>query len=131
MKYGFVVLILLGAFALPGFSQGKITQDRNVRNCLDGIGTCNTASLTEAQAKQLMDLRHDRNLSKCLSGYVACDHSLLTPAQAHKSKKREAAAQKAGELFLPRSAQFQPGQKSSKTSLRSLPIPLRALFTPP
>jgi hypothetical protein len=63
MKYGIPILILWCAVALAGFAQGS-DPDRiqNLRNCVDGIGTCDQSLLTTVQASQITALQHDRNL---------------------------------------------------------------------
>ena len=54
--------------------------DKNLQNCLDGIGNCDRARLNDDQRQLVAQAAHIRNLQSCLEeGAVAeCDQTRLT-----------------------------------------------------
>ena len=80
-----LVFVLLGILACQGFSQtsaAATSGTQNLRDCMDGFGTCDRSLLTNTQAAQIADLQHDQNLRACLSGYGECNRSALTAGES-------------------------------------------------
>ena len=71
-----VLFIFLGGF---GFGQMAVaTNHQNLRDCLDGFGTCDHSLLTTVQAKQIDSIHHNENLWTCTTGFGECDYSKLS-----------------------------------------------------
>ena len=80
-----LVFVLLGILACHGFSQTSAapsSKTQDLRDCMDGFGTCDRSLLTNTQAAQIADLQHDQNFRACLSGYGECNRSVLTAGES-------------------------------------------------
>jgi hypothetical protein len=91
MQRAFVISLLLALVGGYGFAQTDGTASsraRNLRDCIDGFGTCDRSQLTSAQASQLANLQHEQNLWVCLTGNGECTHSMLTARERFDASER-------------------------------------------
>jgi len=54
---------------------------KNVSNCMIGLGSCDPSGLTPFEAREWNVVQHRRNLVDCQNGSDACDRSKLTPLE--------------------------------------------------
>jgi len=96
----FVLLFLwFGGLTCAGYAQSDdANRIQNLRNCLDGLGTCDHSLLTPAQAKQIAEQQHDRDLARCLSGFGDCSDSALTASELGPEKSTQAGAKPSAPL---------------------------------
>jgi len=53
------------------------THERQVSDCLDGLGRCDHSELTAAEARAVARAERERNGSSCTFGWDGCDRSRL------------------------------------------------------
>ncbi|HEY5164303.1 MAG TPA: hypothetical protein VII81_14935, partial [Terriglobales bacterium] len=64
---------------------------RNLGECVDGRKSCDPATLTQPEIREVAAAEHLRNYTACSESYSECDLSRLTPKEARSL----AAAQRA------------------------------------
>lgn len=83
-----MILALALVFGSPSFSQ-QATRSAddyqrmlNVTACGYGLGPCNPALLSPAEAAQVIAIRHRQNVTACGYGIGQCSEELLSPVEA-------------------------------------------------